>query len=173
MKMLIVMAGVALITGCVALITGCGGTSSNGAAPKDEPSMAEGSQAQAATADTTAENPAETEKVNSASIIGPWENSSCADRKYRRQIIFQEGDKFVAVDEVAPCPPNARCVWSGIINWHGTWSLENDLITLEMTPTKSGKPPENPPEQFVVLGENPISIGEKSGETICPYQKRK
>ena len=168
MKMLIYTAG-------IALIAGCGSTSSNGAAPENEetPSIAEESQAEVATADTATEKPDGKDEISSASIIGPWENSSCADRKYRRQINFQEGDKFVAVDEVAPCPPKARCVWSGIISWHGTWSLENDTITLKKTPAKSGKSPESPPEQFVVLDANPISIGEKSGEIICPYQKRK
>ncbi len=168
MKLLINLAG-------IALIAGCGSTSSNGAAPENEetPSIAEESQAEVSAADTVAKKPDGKEKISSSSIIGPWENSSCADRRYRRQINFQEGDKFVAIDEVAPCPPKARCVWSGIIHWSGTWSLENDTITLKITPVKSGKAPESPPEQFIVLDANPISIGEANGDIVCPYQKRK
>ncbi len=151
------------------LFAGCGGASSGGTAAEDNEGQAQDPAAQGK--DGNAETPLST--AAPVDITGPWENSSCGDRQYRRQITFQEGGKFAAVDEVAPCPPGTQCVWSGIVYWHGTWSLVDHTISLNSKPVEAGKMPEQLPEEFVVLAEQPLSIGEKYGEIICPYQKKK
>ena len=104
-------------------------------------------------------------------IVGTWENSSCGERQYRRRIDFLAGGRLDAVDEVAPCPPNAKCVWSGIIRWKGSWSLDGKEISVQIEPVESERVPELLPDGYLVLDDDPISIGEKTGEIICPYQK--
>lgn len=128
--------------------------------------------------------PAETGPVATASqpagqggklpdITCMWENSSCGERKYRRQINFFEDGRFDALDEVAPCPPGKSCVWSGIIKWTGNWTLKDRVIALEIKQQKDEKIPENAPSEFQVVDDDPVSIGELNGEVICPYQKSK
>ncbi|MBW2277971.1 MAG: hypothetical protein JRF63_10785, partial [Deltaproteobacteria bacterium] len=77
---------------------------------------------------------------------------------------------FTAIDSVAPCPPKARCVWSGIIRWSGTWDIDGELISLEIKPAEGEKMPDTMPTEFVVLGRDPLSIGERAGELVCPYR---
>jgi hypothetical protein len=104
------------------------------------------------------------------SPVGRWENSSCGERKFLRRINFTDDGTFAALDEVAPCPPKVVCVWSGIIHWRGTWKLDGPLIRLAIEPIAGKKPPEAPPETFVVLADDPPSIGEQAGDLTCPYQ---
>lgn len=111
--------------------------------------------------------------ARSPDFTGMWENSSCGERKYKRSVNFEKEGRFNALDEVAPCPPDKRCVWSGIIRWSGTWTLEDRTITLDIKPPDTGKLPENVPQEFAVVDDDPISIGERSGEVICPYKKGK
>lgn len=110
----------------------------------------------------------------SESLIGTWRNASCGERAYLRSISFEEGGKFAAVDEVAPCPAEEKnkCVTSGIIEWEGVWELDDRAINLESSPVSNGKLPDTVPESFVVLDTNPLSIGEKTEEAICPFQRK-
>jgi hypothetical protein len=155
-----------------AFVFGCGSTSSNSSQPSEE----DKSEKQLPLTATAQEKPvfeASNNEPRQIDITGMWENSSCGDRKYRRQVNLVEDGQFNAVDEVAPCPPDKKCVWSGIIRWNGTWTLKNRAIALDVKTPASGKLPETIPEEFVVLGEDPVSIGERGGDIICPYQKRK
>lgn len=59
-----------------------------------------------------------------------WASAPCTGRHYPRKILLQPGGTFHAWDLVSPCPPNARCVWSGIVERSGTWRLEDDVLHL-------------------------------------------
>ena len=118
--------------------------------------------------DETAENQDRESLVTA--IHGTWENGSCGERKYNRKISFEEGGKWKAVDEIAPCPEGEECDLTGIIEWRGTWSLEGKVISFEPVREQNQRMPETIPDSFVVLIENPISIGEKKGTLVCPYQ---
>jgi hypothetical protein len=159
-----------IVGGCASTNAGeAGGTTASDTAEPEDRSL------EARPDDGSGEDPprpAATEVEGPIDITGLWENASCGERKYRRKITFLERDsKFVAVDEVAPCPPGATCVWSGIINWHGSWTIEGRTVRLKAKPLKSSKMPERLPEAFTILGTDPVSIGEQSNGVICPYQK--
>jgi hypothetical protein len=150
------------------LAVGCGAAGS-------EPATGDDQQAAEATGatDNGAGEPAPinpTDALAGFSPVGRWENSSCGDRQFLRRINFTDDGKFVAVDEVAPCPPKVVCVWSGIVHWRGSWKLEERLIRLTLEPIQNQKQPEVAPDAFVVLGADPPSIGEQAGELTCPYQ---
>ncbi len=59
-----------------------------------------------------------------------YSSKACHARKYRRDIVLSAGGSFSAQDLISPCPPNARCVWSGIVNSKGRWSEDNTSVTL-------------------------------------------
>ena len=154
----------ALVAVLAALLFGCGGSSMNHGSPAGE----------TVTGDPGTAGAGETRPAGSAVEIDPsgsWENASCGDRTHLRRINFLDGGRFTAIDEVAPCPPKVQCVWSGIIRWSGDWRLDGRRITIEIKPGKDERAPESLPEEYIVLGEDPLSIGERIGELVCPYRR--
>jgi hypothetical protein len=146
------------------LALGCGGAGSNqGVEVEGEPAPVPEPEAPAA--------PDEGAADDRAGPVGSWENGSCGEREYNRRVNFLRSGNFTAIDAVAPCPPNAQCVWSGIIRWSGTWKLEGDVIQLAIKPIEGEKLPEAMPTEFVVLGRDPFSIGERIGDLVCPYRR--
>lgn len=144
------------------LALGCGGAGSNHGTESDEGPDPE-PEAPTAVETSTPAGPTD--------LVGSWENGSCGDREYDRRINFLGSGNFTAIDAVAPCPPKAKCVWSGIIRWSGKWYAEGDLIRLEIKPVEGEKMPDTMPSEFVVLGRDPLSIGERLGELVCPYRR--
>lgn len=57
---------------------------------------------------------------------------------YPRTYRFDASSGSVSIeDAVAPCPPGAVCIWSGIITRAATWSLAGDRIRLSYTGTQT------------------------------------
>ncbi|HUT77298.1 MAG TPA: hypothetical protein VM285_06415 [Polyangia bacterium] len=151
------------------LLAACGSAGANGPAG-DEP------------VPPTAPEPATPEAVepaavaeggggDAAGLVGAWENGSCGERKYRRRVeLFADG-RFAAVDEVAPCPPGARCVWSGIIRWQGTWSLEGRILTITVEPAKGDRLPDVVPGSFEIIADDPVALAERTVDLVCPYRR--
>jgi hypothetical protein len=58
-------------------------------------------------------------------LVGAWRSGDgpegIIDRTYR----FEADGSFVIADEIAPCPPDAVCVWSGIIENRGAWRRDD------------------------------------------------
>lgn len=110
-------------------------------------------------------------QLQASALAGEWQNASCGERQYLRRITFVADGTFTAIDEVAPCPEDAQCVSSGIIEWRGTWRTDGKTIPIEATPAEEGRLPELLPEAFVVVAEAPLSVGEQIGSTVCPYRR--
>jgi len=146
----------------VSLCAGCGAAGSGNGAAGAEPTPAAAPDAGEAAA---------AEPAPAAPIVGGWENGSCGERHYRRLVRFFEDGRFTGLDEVAPCPPKAQCVWSGIIHWKGSWSFDGKRVSLEIEPIEGEKTPEAQPEEFEVVSADPFSIGERSGDVVCPYRR--
>jgi hypothetical protein len=158
-----------------ALAAACGTTGATGgasetdgakAAPRPEPA-APGSEP-AATVALAA--PVKAEPAAKAPFSGSFESGACGTRAYPRKITFHADGRFAALDMVAPCPAGARCVWSGIIDWSGSWKIAERRVVLTMSAI-AGKQPEHVPAEFELIGEDPWSIAEKDGATLCPYKK--
>jgi hypothetical protein len=65
-------------------------------------------------------------------LSGTWSSATCGKRSYERIIIVSSDGKFTADDRVSPCPPNKKCVWSGIVHRKGTW--KRVALTLALFP---------------------------------------
>ncbi len=158
-----------------ALAAGCAGSSGSGNDPiaqQNSPVEAVGSPVPAATQPPTDVIPEPGAQL-SERLVGMWKNGSCGEREYVREITFERGGTFTASDRVAPCPKDANCVWSGIIPWKGRWTLEDRTIAIRMEPIEHRVQPTQLPQSFVVLGEAPLSIGERHDKLVCPFQRAK
>jgi hypothetical protein len=71
---------------------------------------------------------------------GTWSSPSCADRTYERRITLKEDKTFRAEDRVSPCPPGVQCIWSGIVGWQGTYTLDEKGAVLTKTAGGQGGP---------------------------------
>jgi hypothetical protein len=78
--------------------------------------------------------PENSPRASNSDLAGTWLSGRCSDRKYRRELILSSDNSFTATDYVSPCPPGKTCVWSGIVNRSGTWSMQN-LSFVELSPT--------------------------------------
>jgi hypothetical protein len=74
---------------------------------------------------------------------------------------------------VAPCPDGSDCVSTGVIRWQGQWRLDTGVIAIEIETIPGEKGPEQPPGDFLVLNDEPISIGARRDKLVCPFKKRK
>ena len=89
---------------------------------------------------TAAPNPTPqpTPAAGAVSLTGTWESSACGDRAYPRHITFADASRFTAEDLVSPCPKGTACIWSGILNFEGTYRVEKDAITLKVEKASAG-----------------------------------
>ena len=96
-----------------------------------------------------------------------WASPACEGRKYERQMNFQE-DRYTAKDLVAPCPPGTRCVWSGILDRAGSWSLDRKQLRLLPDTDASASPQASkfPLPEHLLLGPDG-TLTEDEGR--CPY----
>jgi hypothetical protein len=96
-----------------------------------------------------------------------WASPACEGRDYERQISF-DADRFAAVDLVAPCPPGTQCVWSGIIDRKGSWSLDRKQLRLlpDTDASQSPQASKFPLPQHLWLGAEG-TLTEDDG--ACPY----
>lgn len=101
-------------------------------------------------------------------LASVWTSPSCGTRTYERILALGADGAFTATDRVSPCPPGARCIWSGIIVREGTWAASGGSIAL--TVTSDGKGPGKPlPSALKVEGGAPV---EEDGATRCGYTRR-
>jgi hypothetical protein len=62
-----------------------------------------------------------------------WRSERCGPRHWPRTLFFAADGGFTALDEVAPCPAGAACVWSGIDQYVGSWADGAHERTLTIT----------------------------------------
>ena len=110
-----------------------------------------------------------TEGLPAAAIAGDWSSPSCGNRKYPRQISFNDKGGFSAADLVSPCPKDVACVWSGIVNRQGTWSSDGHQITL----TVSGNPGSQGASFPGTLELSPGPAEKDASGATCVYQRAK
>jgi len=117
--------------------------------------------------------------MTEASVEGTWESLSCGERHYARSITIMKGGGFGMTDLVAPCPAGAKCVWSGIVYYSGTWKIDDGrLKILYGEPQKDeatvyAKPAEGLPGSFYLAGEGEQAelIAEDGKDGGCAYHR--
>lgn len=97
--------------------------------PEPEPPPAPTGPATPAPTETAPPTATATTPAPTVDITGTWKSPACGTRKYERQITFAADGTFSATDLVSPCPPNVRCIWSGIVNRSGKYTSAGDTIT--------------------------------------------
>jgi hypothetical protein len=56
---------------------------------------------------------------------GTYVSAACTGRSYERVVTLGADGSVEIVDRVSPCPPGAKCVWSGIVVRTGTFSVQS------------------------------------------------
>lgn len=109
-------------------LVACGGgagDASHSASPPATQVAAPPSAAPAASASASAQ-PSEPRST----LLGSWVSPSCGERKYERQLSFEAGNRFASLELISPCPPGARCVWSGIVQRLGSYEQKGTRVAL-------------------------------------------
>lgn len=108
-----------------------------------------------------------------SSLVGTWLSTSCGERAYPRLITFEADGSFAAEDRVSPCPPGARCVWSGIVHRTGTYTVEGETVRLQTEPSQQQKPGVAFPERLrLVPGPVERLVEEAGTDADCVYSKQ-
>lgn len=104
-----------------------------------------------------------------ADLAGTWSSPSCGARTFERVLELRGDGTFTAHDRVSPCPPGARCVWSGIVTREGTWSVAGDRLALAVTKEGTGPKTVVLPTSLAIDGRAPV---EEADGTRCVYTRR-
>ncbi len=83
------------------------------------------------------------------SWVGRWRGPPCGERAYVRWLTLREDGTAEVEDHVAPCPPGAPCVWSGIHLMTGRWEARGTALRLQVGPPPSGPPVVDLPRELV------------------------
>lgn len=111
--------------------------------------------------------------IVSPSLLGTWLSPSCGERAYARSLTFDADGRFTAEDRVSPCPPGARCVWSGIVLRSGTFSVEGETVRLHAEePARKGPGMPLPDELTLTEGLVERGVGDGGVPIDCAYSKQ-
>jgi hypothetical protein len=85
-------------------------------------------------------------------------DNGCGARKYPRHIVWPNDNGGITVEErIAPCPPEARCAWAGVV-WHeGTVVQTGAQLALSYANNAKAQG-EAPPTALTVEGEGDARV---------------
>jgi hypothetical protein len=107
-------------------------------------------------------------------VAGGWVSNGCGDRAYPRLVAFADDGTYSTQEFVAPCPPGAQCVWSGIIITAGNWRLEGGRVSLEETEAGAAAvDAAGRPGELLLRETSPgdWTLVEAAGDAECPYER--
>jgi hypothetical protein len=105
-------------------------------------------------------------------VVGTWSSASCGPRTYAREMVLLDGGTYVRVDLVSPCPPGAKCVWSGILSYRGSWAFDGTAIALsgeEQVGATGGGDTFGPGPRKLVYQADPLMLVEPLASARCEY----
>jgi hypothetical protein len=68
--------------------------------------------------------------VTGVVFTGDWTSTGCEGRSYARNLYIASDHSYAGIDLVSPCPPNAKCMWSGLVAYTGIWKQEGNKVLL-------------------------------------------
>jgi hypothetical protein len=99
---------------------------------------------------------------------GKWVSPSCGARAYPRELeLFADG-RFTARDLVSPCPQGVSCVWSGIVERAGRFTVAGARLELAIEKGEATRGGQALPESFAIEGGAPV---EESAGARCTYTR--
>jgi hypothetical protein len=99
-----------------------------------------------------------------ATASGAFRDDSCGERTFPREIQLDVGT-YTGRDLVSPCPVGVTCMWSGIVEFHGTWTRDRDAIVLVETGAAPQTGPSARPKR---LTPNGAGWKDENGCTFVP-----
>jgi hypothetical protein len=102
------------------------------------------------------------------SPTGKWVSPSCGARTYPRELELLVDGRFVSRDLVSPCPAGVSCVWSGIVERSGRFTVTEARIALVVEKGEAARGGQALPETLVVEGGAPV---EEAGGARCVYAR--
>lgn len=94
-----------------------------------------------------------------ASVVGSWRSPSCGARSYPRELELLEGGRFTARDLVSPCPAGVSCMWSGIVERSGRFSVDGARLGLVVENGAAARGGQPLPESLAIEGGAPAELG--------------
>ena len=149
----------------VLTLTACRGSSPDPAPPPPPPGPP--GEVLSATTPPPPPPPMPAEVTPGASFI-TWTSASCGERTYPRNVTLNPDFSYTTEELVSPCPPDAKCVWSGVVNTQGTWKEDADRV--RFTETQGGSQGMPRPMELVWEGGR-TSLVEVQGEIRCVYSQ--
>jgi hypothetical protein len=137
--------------------------------PVPQPTMAATASADA---DASAAPSSSSAPGGTARWIGDWVGEPCGARKYVRWIHVAAGGVVAGQERVSPCPKGVACVWSGIVEWNGSYTLEGEELVLTVTPPKAGGAAQASLPQRLTWDADTSSPREQLDGETCLYSRR-
>jgi hypothetical protein len=72
------------------------------------------------------------EPARTVDWTGTWTSASCGDREYERAVVLAAEQRATVEERISPCPPDAQCMWSGVVVFEGSWKADGDTLTLAL-----------------------------------------
>ncbi len=157
---------VVVLEGCDVNVTQTTPTASTGAPTSDISVPAPATTPPAPATSTPTAAPESSHQASVSPVVGGWSSPSCGDRKYTRTIRFDDKGGFAAQDLVSPCPPDAKCIWSGIVDRKGSYVAAGKQLKLTIT-----NAPKGPGAAFPETLELSPGPTEKQGGVTCVYAR--
>ena len=104
-------------------------------------------------------------------LIGTWVSSACDTRTYRREIRFARDGKVDTKDLISPCAPRVQCIWSGIVDHHGTYTVDAGAITMDLELPADG-PGAGPFPTSLEIEKSTSAPVETTAGARCVYTKK-
>ncbi|MCP4920327.1 MAG: hypothetical protein GY913_25785 [Proteobacteria bacterium] len=115
-------------------------------------------------------HPPEEVEPDSHPVAASWRGEACGARAYPRELTFLPDFRYQGRDLVSPCPEGATCVWSGIVQFEGTWKDDGPFLTLTETST-DGAGQGSPRPTVLRRAQSGHLTEEQSEGVICGYEK--
>ena len=117
----------------------------------------------------------EPERVGPSPLATPdepgsdWVSEACGERAYERVLSLAADHSYSGQDLISPCPPTARCVWSGVVHFSGSWSDEGGVLVLVEEAADPGPGLAPRPTRLVLVDG---LVAEEGPDGPCVYQRR-
>jgi hypothetical protein len=94
-----------------------------------------------------------------ASVVGSWRSPSCGTRSYPRELEFFPDGRFTARDLVSPCPAGVSCVWSGVVDRGGRFSVDGARLELVVEQGETARGGQALSTTLTLTGGAPVEEG--------------
>ncbi|MDX1650124.1 MAG: hypothetical protein R3263_09750 [Myxococcota bacterium] len=101
-------------------------------------------------------------------LEGAWVAEPCGRRNYERRLELRSGGAARLEERISPCPPDARCVWSGVEVVQGRWSRRDAAVLLELDDVSRPMAVDPPARLAVTTRRGEVVLEEDGG---CRYRR--